>query len=81
MYIGGKNMRDMKPEDVRKNIAYVPQDVYIFHGSIIDNLRLGKPDASLEEIKEVAKVAVADCFISEMKDGYNSFIGETIYLN
>lgn len=74
--IGGKNMRDMKPEDVRKNIAYVPQDVYIFHGSIIDNLRLGKPDASLEEIKEVAKVAVADGFISEMKDGYNSFIGE-----
>lgn len=76
VYIGGKNMRDMKPEDVRKNIAYVPQDVYIFHGSIIDNLRLGKPDASLEEIKEVAKVAVADGFISEMKDGYNSFIGE-----
>ena len=76
VYIGGKNMRDMKPEDVRKNIAYVPQDVYIFHGSIIDNLRLGKPDASLEEIKEAAKVAVADGFISEMKDGYNSFIGE-----
>ena len=76
VYIGGKNMRDMKPEDVRKNIAYVPQDVYIFHGSIIDNLRLGKPDASLEEIKEAAKIAVADGFISEMKDGYNSFIGE-----
>ena len=74
--IGGKNMRDMKPEDVRKNIAYVPQDVYIFHGSIIDNLRLGKPDAILEEIKEAAKIAVADGFISEMKDGYNSFIGE-----
>ena len=76
VYIGGKNMRDMKPEDVRKNIAYVPQDVYIFHGSIIDNLRLGKPDASLEEIKEATKIAVADDFISEMKDGYNSFIGE-----
>ena len=76
VYLFGKNMRNMKPEDVRKNIAYVPQDVYIFHGTILDNLRLGKPDASIDEIKEAAKVAVADGFISEMKDGYNSFIGE-----
>ena len=52
VYLFGKNMRNMKPEDVRKNIAYVPQDVYIFHGTILDNLRLGKPDASIDEIKE-----------------------------
>ena len=76
VYLFGKNMRDMKPEDVRKNIAYVPQDVYIFHGTVMDNLRLGKMEASVEEVKEAAHIAVADRFISEMKNGYNSFIGE-----
>lgn len=76
VYLFGKNMRDMKPEDVRKNIAYVPQDVYIFHGTVMDNLRLGKTEASVEEVKEAAHIAVADRFISEMKNGYNSFIGE-----
>ena len=76
VYLFGKNMRDMRPEDVRKNIAYVPQDVYIFHGTVMDNLRLGKTEASVEEVKEAAHIAVADRFISEMKNGYNSFIGE-----
>ena len=76
LYLFGKNMKDMNPEDVRKNIAYVPQDAYIFHGNVIDNLRLGKPDASIDEVKAAARIAVADGFISEMKNGYNSFIGE-----
>ena len=76
LYLFGKNMKDINPEDVRKNIAYVPQDVYIFHGNVIDNLRLGKPDASIDEVKAAARIAVADGFISEMKNGYNSFIGE-----
>ena len=76
LYLFGKNMKDMNPEDVRKNIAYVPQDVYIFHGNVIDNLRLGNPDAGIDEVKAAARIAVADGFISEMKNGYNSFIGE-----
>lgn len=76
LYLFGKNMKDMNPEDVRKNIAYVPQDTYIFHGNVIDNLCLGKPDASIDEVKAAARIAVADGFISEMKNGYNSFIGE-----
>jgi len=76
LYLFGKNMKDMNPEDVKKNIAYVPQDVYIFHGNVIDNLRLGNPDAGIDEVKAAARIAVADGFISEMKNGYNSFIGE-----
>ena len=76
LYLFGKNMKDMNPEDVRKNIAYVPQDVYIFYGNVIDNLRLGNPDAGIDEVKAAARIAVADGFISEMKNGYNSFIGE-----
>lgn len=76
IYLFGKNMKDIKPEEVRKNIAYVPQDVYIFHGTVIDNLRLGKPDADIDEVKEAARIAFADGFISKMKDNYNSFIGE-----
>ena len=61
---------------VRKNIAYVPQDVYLFRGSIIDNLRLGKPEASLEEVEAAAKIAIADEFIKELPEGYNAFVGE-----
>lgn len=76
IYLFGKNIKDMKIEEVRKSLAYVPQDVYIFHGTIMDNLRLGKVEASIDEIKEASRIAVADGFISEMKDGYSSFIGE-----
>lgn len=76
IYLKGKNFKNMTPEEVRKNIAYVPQDVILFRGTIMDNLRLGKPDASLEEVKEAARIAVADSFIEELENGYESFVGE-----
>ena len=76
IYFKGRNLRSMEPEVVRKNIAYVPQDVYLFRGSIIDNLRLGKPEASLEEVEAAAKIAIADEFIKELPEGYNAFVGE-----
>lgn len=76
IYFKGRNLRSMEPEAVRKNIAYVPQDVYLFRGSIIDNLRLGKPEASLEEVEAAAKIAIADEFIKELPEGYNAFVGE-----
>lgn len=76
LYFQGKNLRSIPPEEVRKNIAYVSQDVYLFRGSIIDNLRLGKPDASLKEVEEAAKIAIAHDFIKELPKGYDSFVGE-----
>ena len=76
LYFQGKNLRSIPPEEVRKNIAYVSQDVYLFRGSIIDNLRLGKPDATLKEAEEAAKIAIAHDFIKELPKGYDSFVGE-----
>ncbi|MEE1075076.1 MAG: ATP-binding cassette domain-containing protein, partial [Acutalibacteraceae bacterium] len=58
------------------NIGMVQQDVYLFSGTVYDNISYGKPDASLEEIIEAAKKAGAHEFISELKDGYNTYVGE-----
>lgn len=76
IYLKGKNFKNMTPEEVRKNIAYVPQDVILFRGTIMENLKLGKPEASLEEVKQSASIAVAHGFIEELEDGYDSFVGE-----
>lgn len=76
IYLNGIDFRNLSPEEIRHDIAYVPQDVYLFHGTIIENLRLGKPDASMEEIKRAAKIALADGFIEALENGYNSFVGE-----
>ena len=61
---------------LRSQIGYVPQDTFIFDGSIAQNISLTKPDASLEEIKEAAKVACADDFINVMPNSYASYVGE-----
>lgn len=76
IFLNGRNYKNMTAQEVRKNIAYVPQDVYLFHGTLIDNLRIGKPDASFEEVEKACKIAVADEFIKQLDDGYNSFVGE-----
>ena len=76
IFFNGRNYKNMTAQEVRKNIAYVPQDVYLFHGTLIDNLRIGKPDASFEEVEKACKIAVADEFIKQLDDGYNSFVGE-----
>lgn len=76
IYLKGKNLRSIEEEEIRRGIAYVPQDVYLFHGTILDNLRLGRPDASMEEVRQAAKIALADGFIEALEKGYDSFVGE-----
>ena len=61
---------------LRTQIGYVPQETFIFDGSIAQNISLTKPDSSLEEIKEAAKLACADEFINGMPNSYASYVGE-----
>ena len=74
--IGGHDLRTLRPDDVYRDIAVVNQDTYLFHGTVEDNLRFGKPDATGEEIEAAARAANAHEFISRLPQGYASVIGE-----
>ena len=69
------DIRDIKLKCLRQNIGVVQQDVYLFVGSVMENLRYGKPDATDEEIIEAAKSANAHDFIMGLPDGYDTYIG------
>ena len=74
--IGGQNIREMSLEALNEQIAYVSQDVFLFNKSIADNIRIGKKDATDEEIIAAAKKAQADEFIRELPNGYATLAGE-----
>lgn len=74
--INGVSCRCMSNRRLRSKIAYVPQEPYLFNMSILDNIRVGKPEASTEEVIEAAKLAHAHDFIMELENGYDSFVGE-----
>lgn len=74
--LDGWNIRDIHLRSLRRNIGVVQQDVYLFAGTVSDNIRYGKLDASLEEIIEAAKKANAHDFIMELPDGYDTDIGQ-----
>ncbi len=74
--IDGKNIKDVTLTSLRENIGTVAQDVYLFSGSIKENIAYGKTDATDEEIINAARLAGADEFINELPDGYDSYVGE-----
>ena len=74
--IGGRDLKTLDPEAVRRMIAVVHQDTYLFYGTVEDNLRLGKPDADHQEIEAAARDANAHEFISLLPHGYQTMIGE-----
>jgi ATP-binding cassette subfamily B protein len=74
--IDGKNIKDIRLTSLRSNIGFVQQDVYLFSGTVLDNIRYGKPGASLEEVKKAAAEAGADSFINELPKGYDTYVGE-----
>lgn len=74
--IDGIEVRDFKLHELRRQIAFVLQDTVLFRGTIRDNIAFGRPDASHDEIVEVAKLANAHEFISDMTRGYDSAVGE-----
>ena len=74
--LDGRDIRKITLESLRRNIGVVQQDVYLFSGTIYDNILYGKPDATYEEVIEAAKLAGADEFIHELDDGYQTYVGE-----
>ncbi len=74
--IDGQDIRDIKLKSLRDHIGIVQQDVYLFVGTVADNIRYGKPQATFEEIVEAAKNANAHEFIMGLPDGYDTDIGQ-----
>ena len=74
--LGGQDISKIDPETLLKNFSIVFQDVVLFNTSIKDNIRIGKRDASDEEILKVAKLAGCDDFVQKMPQGYDTVIGE-----
>ena len=76
VYVGGHDLRTLHPADLHRQIAVVNQDTYLFHGTVEDNLRLGKPDATMEELEAAARAANAHEFIVRLPQGYDTVVGE-----
>ncbi len=74
--IDGTNIKDITLSSLRNNIGMVQQDVYLFSGTVYENILYGKPDATREEVIEAAKAAGAHEFISDLKNGYDTYVGE-----
>lgn len=73
--IDGVNVKDLAYEDLRNNVAIVSQETYLFMGTILDNIRYAKPEATEEEVIEAAKIAGAHDFIVQLPDAYSTMIG------
>ena len=76
MCIRDRDVRDVTQQSLRRAIGLVQQDVYLFCGTIRDNIAYGKPEASMEEIVDAAKKANIHDFIMSLPDGYDSYVGE-----
>jgi ATP-binding cassette subfamily B protein len=74
--LDGVDLAELSDDDVRKHIVLVTQEAYLFSGSVSDNIRLGKPDASMEEIHSAAKAVGAHEFISALPEGYDTDINK-----
>jgi ATP-binding cassette subfamily B protein IrtA len=74
--IAGLEVRDWPLDDLLQRLGIVLQEVFLFHGSVADNLRLGKPEASDEELLAAARMAGADAFIRQLPQGYATLLGE-----
>ena len=74
--VDGKDVTDYKLSALRHQIGYVLQETVLFHGTILENIAFGRPDATRDEIVAAAKLANADDFISRMPDGYDTTVGE-----
>lgn len=74
--IGGKAVKTLSYEHLLKNISFVFQDVFLFDDTVLNNIRIGRPDATIEEVCEAAQRAGCAEFIEAMEDGYDTVIGE-----
>ena len=74
--LDGTDLRDLDPNDLRQHVGVVPQETLLFSGSIADNVRYGRPEASDREVVDAAIAANADGFVREFPDGYATLVGE-----
>ncbi|SDH03471.1 ATP-binding cassette, subfamily B/ATP-binding cassette, subfamily C, CydCD [Sinosporangium album] len=74
--IGGADLRDLPQSHVRDLVSVVPQDVYLFNRSVMENIRLGRPEATDEEVREAARQARVDEFAAGLPNGYDTLCGE-----
>ncbi|MBR4116464.1 MAG: ABC transporter ATP-binding protein [Clostridia bacterium] len=76
IFLDGNNIKKYTLKSLRKSIGMVQQDVYLFSGTVFENIAYGRPGASREEVIDAAKKAGADEFIIGLKDGYDTYVGE-----
>ena len=74
--IDGQDIKSFTQQSLRQSIGMVQQEVYLFSGTVFDNIAYGKPGASLEEVRAAARLAGADEFISALPQGYDTYVGE-----
>jgi ATP-binding cassette subfamily C protein CydCD len=74
--VGGRDVRQLSLAELRSRIAVVSQDTYLFHGTVEDNLRLGRPDAAQEALENAARAARIHDFIAGLPHGYRTVVGE-----
>jgi ATP-binding cassette, subfamily B, bacterial len=74
--LDGLNIQDLRLSDLRRSIGLVSQDIFLFHGSVRENIAYGTPDATLESVIAAAKIAEADDFIDRLPDQYDTIVGE-----
>lgn len=76
VYLDGEELRTLDPSWLREHIGFINQEPVLFATSILENIRYGRPDATLEEVKEAARQANAESFIESFPDGYETIVGE-----
>jgi ATP-binding cassette subfamily C protein CydD len=74
--VNGVHLQSLRPCEWRQKVAWVPQSPYIFHGTIAENIRLARPDASMEEIVAAARQAELHDFVDSLSEGYETPVGE-----
>ncbi|MGH3898910.1 MAG: ABC transporter ATP-binding protein, partial [Pseudonocardiaceae bacterium] len=74
--IGGHDIRDFPQEDLRRLLTLVPQDVFLFNVSVAENIRLGRPEATDDEVRAAARTALLEDFVATLPDGYDTIAGE-----
>ena len=74
--VDGHDIRDLTLHSLRQQISIVLQDVFLFHGTVRDNILFGRPDATEDEMREAARIANAEEFIDQLPQGYDTLIGE-----
>lgn len=74
--INGRNITDYSQHELRNKIGFVPQKTFLFRGTIENNIKYGKPDATNQEVENAAKIAQAHSFIAELDNGYQSYVAQ-----